>query len=631
LQQIAIFVLLTPMIQVTNLSKAYGKQLLFDEVSFAIRPGERIGLVGRNGYGKTTLFRLIAREEEPDSGTVQIPSGYRIGYLIQHLQFTKGSVLEEVCQALSAREVEGDETYRAKAILRGLGFSNDELALGPSKLSGGFQVRLNLAKLLVSDPNLLLLDEPTNYLDIVSLRWLERFLRTWPRELMLITHDHAFMDRVTTHTMGIHRAKLKKLSGPTAKFYEQIRQEEEIYTQTRLNQERRIQASEDFINRFRAKASKASVVQSRIKALEKMQLLEKLSEISDLHLRFNAMPFSGKWLLEARELSYAYDPADKPLIDSLSFALGKGDRVAVIGKNGQGKTTLLRLLVQELQPPTGSVTQSTNLEFAYFGQTNVDRLNPDLTVEEEISSANPERSRTAVRNICGMMMFGGDLAEKKIRVLSGGERSRVLLGKILVSPANCLFLDEPTNHLDQESTDAFVEGLEEFPGAIVIVTHSEMILERLAKRLVVFDANQTFVFDGSYNDFLERVGWQEEEEFLAVGESESSVNKKELRRRRAEIIIRRSKTLSPFKERMAEIEDRIGELEKKVNDGNNKLIEASVNGFGEEEAKLSRNLCRYKNEIEQLFEELDKLSKEFDVYTKQFDNELATLDGALAN
>lgn len=619
------------MIQVTNLSKAYGRQLLFDDVSFTVMPGERIGLIGRNGHGKTTLLRLLVHEEEPDSGLIQIPNGYRIGYLVQHLQFSQGSVLAEVCTALPAGEAEGDQSYRAKAVLHGLGFAGEVFALDPAKLSGGFQVRLNLAKLLVSEPNLLLLDEPTNYLDIVSLRWLERFLRNWPRELMLITHDHAFMDRVTTHTMGIHREKLKKLSGPTAKYYEQIRQEEEIHAQTRLNQERRIQASEDFINRFRAKASKASVVQSRIKALEKMQPLARLAEIEQLQLRFNAQSFSGKWLLEAHDLTFAYAPTEQPLIDGLSFALGKGDRIAVIGRNGQGKTTLLRLFVQELEPRTGAVIQSSGLKFAYFGQTNIDRLNPGLSVEEEISSANRELSRTAVRSICGMMMFGGSLAEKKISVLSGGERSRVLLGKILVSSANCLFLDEPTNHLDQESTEAFIEGLEEFPGAIVIVTHSEMILERVAKRLIVFDANQTFVFEGSYRDFLERVGWQQEEEYLAVGECESSVNKKELRRRRAEIIIRRSKTLSPYKERMAEIEDRIGELEKKVNDGNSKLIEASVKGFGEEEAKLSRNLCRYKSEIEQLFEELDKLSKEFDIYTKQFDRELAGLDAELAH
>ena len=507
------------MLQIVGLSKAYSKQVLFDNVTFSVGDGEKIGIVGRNGHGKSTLFKIILGEEHQDDGEIRIPSGYRIAHLSQHIDFTKNTVLEEACILMPKGHDGYDETYKVKAILHGLGFCDDDFDRDPRTFSGGYQVRLNLVKILASQPNLLLLDEPTNYLDIVSLRWLENFLQSWQGELMLITHDRTFMDKVVTHIVGIHRAKARKIQGDTGKYLEQIAQEEDIHEKTRINQEKKIKHTERFIERFRAKSSKATAVQARVKMLEKMDKLDKLQEIEDLEFCFNPAVFEGKWLLESRNISFGYDPSQPPLIKNLSFAIGRQDRIGIIGRNGRGKTTLLNLLAKEFLPNEGAINFSTNLKLGYFGQTNVQRLNLDNTVEEEILAVEENSNRGRARGVCGLMMFEGDAALKKVKVLSGGERARVLLGKILVQKANMLMLDEPTNHLDMQSTEALIEAVCDYPGAVIAVTHNEEMLHAFVNRLIVFDRNEVFVFEGTYQDFLERVGWSEEEPF---GKKESS-------------------------------------------------------------------------------------------------------------
>src|SRR5512139_1884638 len=315
------------MLQVANIQKSYGKQLLFDGVSFTVNPRERVGLVGRNGHGKSTLFRMILGEEHQDAGTITVPSGYTVGHLSQHIHFTEDTVLREACLALPKNEDHIDETYKAEAILHGLGFSNVDFDRPPSSLSGGYQVRLNLAKVLVSEPNLLLLDEPTNYLDIVSIRWLTRFLKEWKGELILITHDREFMDGVTTHTLGIHRNKIRKIAGPTHKLYQQILMEEEVYEQTRVNEEKKRMEIEKFINRFRAQATRARAVQSKIKALQRKERLEKMSGVKDLEFAFVPAPFTGKSLMEARDISFSFTKEGSPLIEGLNLTIGKRDRI----------------------------------------------------------------------------------------------------------------------------------------------------------------------------------------------------------------------------------------------------------------------------------------------------------------
>lgn len=495
------------MLQVNDLSLGFSGQELFDDISFNIHGGERIGLVGRNGSGKTTLFKLITGELRPDSGRISLPKNYTVGYLKQLLHFTEPTVLQEACLGLRADEQ--DQIWKAEKILTGLGFSEEEFYRSPAEFSGGFQVRLNLAKVLLAEPHLLLLDEPTNYLDIISIRWFKTFLQRWSNELMIITHDRDFMNSVTTHTLGIHRQKIKKIEGDTAKLFEQIAVEEDVYEKTRKKEQKKRDEAMEFINRFRALAARASLVQSRIKALEKMGTKEELRQVTELGFNFNAAEFEAQRLMHIKDISFGYTP-EKVLIKGLSLDIGRRDRICVVGKNGKGKSTLLRLLAGELKPQSGDIAKHEKCAIGYFGQTNIERLNPSVTIEKEFSLLRPDLSYTTIRQTCGAMMFSGDLALKKISVLSGGEKSRVSLGKILLTPTNLLLLDEPTNHLDVESCDSLIAALDEFPGGVVIVTHSEMFLHHLANRLIVFNEDKVFVFEGTYQDFLDRVGWEPE-------------------------------------------------------------------------------------------------------------------------
>jgi ATP-binding cassette, subfamily F, member 3 len=618
------------MIQVSGLSKAYGTQIIFEDIGFSVNAGERIGLVGRNGHGKTTLLRMITGEEKPDTGVISIPNNYTVGYLSQHLQFREDTVLKEGCLGLKPSDDGRDESYKAETILMGLGFSIEDFSRQPLDLSGGYQVRLNLAKLLVSGPDLLLLDEPTNYLDIVSIRWLTKFLKSWKGELILITHDREFMDSVTTHTMGIHRNKIRKISGPTHKLYQQVLMEEEVYEQTRVNEEKKRREVEQFINRFRAQATRARAVQSKIKALGRHERLERMSAIKDLEFSFIPARFSGKWLIEAKDISFSFGAEGPPLIEGLNLAIGRSDRIAVIGKNGKGKTTLLNLLAGELQPARGAIDRHAQLKLAYFGQTNIQRLSPEKTVEEEILDVQPDYNRGAARAVCGVMMFEGDSALKKIKVLSGGEKSRVLLGKLIVSPANLLLLDEPTNHLDMESVDSLLEAIDAFEGAVVIATHSEMILHAIATKLIVFDDDRVKVFEGTYQDFLDRDGWKDEriEETVSRQPSvkrENGLNRKDLKRIKAELINSRSRTLVPLQARISEVEKTITQLEQEIEKDTQALIEVSMKGDGESIRQLSRSIHTSRAKIETLFDELQSLTDQFETKSTEFEERLEAL------
>lgn len=617
------------MLQVTNIEKSYGKQVLFDGVGFTVNPRERVGLVGRNGHGKSTLFRMILGEEHQDAGAITVPSGYTIGHLSQHIHFTEATVLGEACLALPPNEDHIDESYKAEAILHGLGFTNDDFDSPPSSLSGGYQVRLNLAKVLASEPNLLLLDEPTNYLDIVSVRWLTQFLRAWRNEMIIITHDREFMDSVSTHTMIIHRCKMRKVAGGTQKLYAQILMEEEIYEKTRQNDDKKRKEVEQFINRFRAQATKASAVQSRVKALARHEKLDKLEEIKSLDFKFRSAPFEAKWLMTVEDLSFSFTPGGQKLINGLSFAVGKKDRVAVIGKNGKGKTTLLNLLAREMSPTSGEVKLHPNTRIAYFGQTNINRLRPEKTALQEIMDAHPDCAQGESRAICGLMMFEGDNALKKVSVLSGGEKSRVLLGKLLVSPANLLMLDEPTNHLDMESIDSLIEAIEAFDGAVIIVTHSELILEAVATKLIVYDNDVVSVFEGTYLDFLERVGWSDEGGVRVKKgkkrEADASGSGKDGRKSRTGVAGEKSRVLGALKKKIAALEEEITKLEFDVEQDTQRLLEVSIKGEALAIKRLSQAVRDNKARIDARFAELQTVTNEHDAKEKEFDLQLSGL------
>ncbi len=531
------------MIQLVNISKNFGPQELFHDLNFKLNPGNRVGLVGRNGSGKSTLFKLILDEEHPDSGEVIIPKGYKIGTLRQHLEFSEPTLRQEAALAL-----EGDaqyDTYKVEKILFGLGFGQEDLDKDPLSFSGGFQIRINLAKLLVTEPNLLLLDEPTNYLDILSLRWLKTFLRSFEGEVILITHDRDFMDSVTTHTMGIVRKSLTLIAGNTHKFYEQLQANDELYEKQKLSQDKKRKELEDFIARNKARASTAALAQSKVKQLEKMDEMEALGFDDTLCFDFNYKETPAKVLLDVQDLSFGYT-ADAILFKDISFTLQKGECLGIIGKNGKGKSTLLNTIAGELKALGGKAQLHPSAAFAHFGQTNISRLNPNSTVIDEITAANPKIGAQNVRSICGAMMFKGESSDKKVSLLSGGEKARVMLGQILARQVNVLYLDEPTNHLDMDSIAALTQAIQNFKGSVIIVTHSEAMLRAVADRLIIFGKEGAQYFDGGYDDFLAKIGWDEEEGEVK-SKPVSKVNKKENKKLRAELIQERNKKTSPLK------------------------------------------------------------------------------------
>jgi ATP-binding cassette subfamily F protein 3 len=504
---VAVIIVVVCMLQVKDITKSFGSQVLFDGCSFSMVPRQRIGLLGRNGHGKSTLFRMILGEDHPDTGSIIVPRGYRVGHLSQHIDQTQPTVVAEA--ALGLPEEERDTPYRAERILEGLGFEEGQLQVSPQSLSGGYQLRLELAKLLLDEPNLLLLDEPTNYLDIVSVRWLQRELKAWKGEIILVSHDREFMDSLVTHTIAIHRRKLRICEGGTARMYAALAEDDEAYEKTRTNQLKRKDEIEAFAARYRAQASKAKLVQSRLKELDKLDIGEELSTDASLDFRFTQAEFPAKRLMEAADLKFGYSP-EKLLFSGVSLTVERGDRIGIIGKNGRGKSTLLKVLVNELTPLSGNIRMHDKVEIGYFGQSNVDRLHDAMTVEDEIASENNQLSRTRVRGICGAMMFSGAMAEKKVRVLSGGERNRVMLGKILARPTNLLFLDEPTNHLDMDSIDSLMEAVLEFQGALLFVTHSEGMLRQLATKILAFSSTGVELFNGTYDEFCDQRGFEEE-------------------------------------------------------------------------------------------------------------------------
>jgi ATP-binding cassette subfamily F protein 3 len=621
------------MIVVDNLSKSYGKQGLFDAISFKVNRKERVGVVGRNGHGKTTLFRMITGDEEPDEGTITKPRKYRIGYVEQRPRFTEATVLAEAAKALPHDAP--NEIWKVEKVLAGLGFEAADLEKKPSELSGGYQVRLNLTKVLVGDYQMLLLDEPSNYLDITSIRWLERFLAAWPGELLLITHDRSFMDNVVTHVLGIHRRNVRKIEGDTGKYYEQIAAEEEIYEKTRVNDERKRKEMDLFITRFRAKARLGGLVQSRVKSLEKMEKREKLEEVKNLEFAFAEKPGYHKYVLDVRDLSFAYTP-DRPLIRRFSISIGAKDRVFVIGRNGRGKTTLLRLLAGDLEPRSGVVDAPQSVAAGYFEQTHISTLSESNTVLEEIGSADPEGDPKRTRFIAGGMMFEGDDALKRIRVLSGGEKSRVLLGRLIATPLNLLLLDEPTNHLDIESNDALLEAIDAFEGAMVMVTHNEMFLHALADRLVVFDNDDIVVYEGGYQRFLDKVGWRDElmqgpiapgpPPAAAGGEERPKWTPKELRKLRSEVIAERSRGLRPLETRMAAVEKDVEARDAALRECNARLVQASQDRDGTKVVEVSKAMHQTKKAIDGLLEELEKLTAEYEEKKAGYDKRRRELD-----
>ena len=607
------------MIQLSGVNKFFGTQILFENVSFSINSREKVGLVGRNGSGKSTLLKIIQGEIASDSGQIRVPKGYKIGSLTQHLDFSKPTLIEEC-----SKELKGEERYdffKVEKILFGLGFSQEDLQKSPNSFSGGYQIRIELTKLLLKRPNLLLLDEPTNYLDIVSLRWLKSFIRDFPGEVVLITHDREFMDGCVNQVLGISQRKIKKIKGTTKAFYERIEQDNRIDEKTKENQLKKKEHLESFVNRFRAKASKAKQAQSKMKQLDKLDIRDDYVSEEYLGFRFPYKDCPSKNFLKVEDFHFSYKEGIE-IIKGFNLMVRKGDRIAIIGKNGKGKSTLLNLLAEELKPSRGQLSPHPALERGHFGQTNIKRLTETNTIVDEIYASNTDLSQSSVRGICGTMMFSDDLANKKIAVLSGGEKSRVLLGKILATPTNLLLLDEPTNHLDMESVDVLIDQINDFKGASIIVTHNEQLLRKFAKKLIVFHQEKVEVFEGDYDEFLEKIGWEDENNFGAVSENNRKSSWKNNKKLRAEIIKERSKVLGPLKKESEKVEEDICAFEALLSKKNEEIISLSSGGEGQKISLLSKEVKMLENKVDNLFLRLEELTELIENRQKDFEAQL---------
>ena len=610
------------MIQLANISKSFATRELFSSINFKLLPKSRVGLVGRNGSGKSTLFKIILGLIEPDIGEVLIPKNYKIGALEQHLKFSKNSIRDEVSLALShdARY----DIYKVEKILFGLGFTKEDLDSSPLSFSGGYQIRINLAKLLVAEPNLLLLDEPTNYLDIVSLRWLEIFLRSFDGEVMLITHNRDFMDKITTHTMGIVRKKLHTITGDTYKFYEQLRANDELYEKEKISQDKKIKELEEFIAKNRARASTAALAQSKVKQLEKIKKMDDFAIESNLRFDFNYKNTPAKVLLEVKDLSFGYD-SSKILFEKVSFTLKKGECLGIIGKNGKGKSTLLNVLANELKPNNGEINMHPSASFSHFGQTNVNHLNLNNTVFEEIYASNTKLSTPQAKGICGAMMFSGEQSDKKISLLSGGEKSRVMLGKTLASEVNLLFLDEPTNHLDMESIESLTKAIKNFQGSIILVTHSEELLRSVADCLIVFSSKGAQYFDDGYDAFLEKIGWEDEEEQRKEKKPVKS-NRYENKKRRAALLQERNRLTSTLKKEIEKLENHIIGQEELLEKNQQELIRLSAQNESSKIIDLYKIIAKQETDIEEAFEKLEVSQGKFEEITQKYEKEFEKLE-----
>ena len=525
------------MIQLDSVSKGFGGHILFRDVSWDIGDRERIGLVGPNGAGKTTLCRILAGVEDPDSGQVSLPRSVTVGYLPQEAAGSaSGSVLAEALSGFAAvwaleREMEdvalslettpddaltqryGELQHRfealggyrletqARAILSGLGFRADELARPLTEFSGGWRMRASLARLLLLAPSLLLLDEPTNHLDLASLAWLENFLSSYDGTVVVVSHDRYFLNRMVTSIADLTPDGLVVYPGDYDDFLVEREARRELLEARARNQAKRIAEVERFIERFRYQATKARQVQSRIKALEKIERIELPGARRGIHFSFPEPPRTGRRVATLTDVHKAY--GDNVVYTGVNVAVERGDRVALVGENGAGKSTLLKILAGVLPFERGERTLGAHVAVHYYAQHQLDALRATRTVLEELEAVAPEATHTRLRTILGAFLFSGDTVEKKVAVLSGGEKARLALARMLVRPAALLCLDEPTNHLDLASREVLESALAGFPGTIVFISHDRYFINRIATVVVEVAGGALTSYPGSYDDYLE--------------------------------------------------------------------------------------------------------------------------------
>ena len=605
------------MISANNISVYFGGQELFDNVSFMVNKGDRIGLVGKNGAGKSTLLRILSGEQSPNEGSISTPNESTLGYLRQDLEFEEGRTVQEEAelafkeikeleQKINAINFEMSERtdYESDAymqlitdlnelnerfgllggytiqsdmsqVLLGLGFQLDDFSRQTNEFSGGWRMRLELAKILLSKPDVLLLDEPTNHLDIESIVWLEGWLKSYAGAVVLVSHDRTFLDAVTNRTIDLILGKANDYKASYSKYVELRKDRQEKQIQSKKNQDKEVKQTKMLIEKFRAKKSKAAFAQSLIKKLDKMDVIEvEQDETASMHFKFPPAPHSGKVTLKVNNVAKSYDELE--VSKGINLLLERGEKIAFVGKNGEGKTTLAKVIVDAISYE-GDVEYGHQVKMGYYAQNQSELLDENKTIIEVIEDAADEQSRPRVRDMLGSFLFSGDAAQKKVKVLSGGERARVALCKLLLEPVNLLIMDEPTNHLDMVSKDILKKALNKYDGTLIIVSHDRDFLQGLTQKVYEFKEQNIKEHLGDIHDFLN------------------------------------AKKVADFKQ--FELENKQKATTKKTQDSENKISY-------QERKQLDKDIKKTSNKVKSLERSVEALENEL----KELDTELAQPD-----
>jgi ATP-binding cassette subfamily F protein 3 len=605
------------MISANNISVYFGGQELFDNVSFMVNKGDRIGLVGKNGAGKSTLLRILSGEQSPNEGSISTPNESTLGYLRQDLEFEEGRTVQEEAelafkeikeleQKINAINFEMSERtdYESDAymqlitdlnelnerfgllggytiqsdmsqVLLGLGFQLDDFSRQTNEFSGGWRMRLELAKILLSKPDVLLLDEPTNHLDIESIVWLEGWLKSYAGAVVLVSHDRTFLDAVTNRTIDLILGKANDYKASYSKYVELRKDRQEKQIQSKKNQDKEVKQTKMLIEKFRAKKSKAAFAQSLIKKLDKMDVIEvEQDETASMHFKFPPAPHSGKVTLKINNVAKSYDELE--VLKGINLLLERGEKIAFVGKNGEGKTTLAKVIVDAISYE-GDVEYGHQVKMGYYAQNQSELLDENKTIIEVIEDAADEQSRPRVRDMLGSFLFSGDAAQKKVKVLSGGERARVALCKLLLEPVNLLIMDEPTNHLDMVSKDILKKALNKYDGTLIIVSHDRDFLQGLTQKVYEFKEQNIKEHLGDIHDFLN------------------------------------AKKVADFKQ--FELENKQKATTKKTQDSENKISY-------QERKQLDKDIKKTSNKVKSLERSVEALENEL----KELDTELAQPD-----
>lgn len=641
------------MIGVSNLSVIFGGKPLFENISFLINREDRIGLTGRNGAGKSTLLKIIKGIQKPTSGSVSIPRDATIGYLPQEFHntsqltvieetrkaFEKAITLEkkitEIQEELVSRTDYESDSYmqlieqmndlqhhfqvlggyemeeKMERILKGLGFDSSDFSRKVSEFSGGWQMRIELAKILLQQPDLILLDEPTNHLDIESIMWLENFLINYNGAIMMISHDRSFLDKITNRTIEITNGRIEDYKAPYSKYLELRQERREKLESAARNQEKQIAQIERNIERFRAKASKASFAQSLIKKLDKIERIElDVEDVSKINIRFPEPPRAGKVIVTGENIQKYY--GDKQVIRHMNFSIDRGDRIAFVGKNGMGKTTLSRIIANDLDYE-GKLEYGYNVHIGYFAQHQANKLHGENTILKEMEDAAYSSDRfTQVRSILGAFLFSGDDVEKKVKVLSGGEKARLSLAKLLLQPFNFLILDEPTNHLDMISKDVLKNALMNFEGTIIVVSHDRDFLRGLTNKTFEFTKEGIKQHLGDITEFLTKRNADNFRDFeLSKEKNITSIipdNKTDLVKKQKNY----DKEIRKLKNRISQAEKKIQELEEHIQQMDNQLQDPEQYKMLIKQSDFFTKYEQTKQQLENVIETWEKLVTELD-------------------